>query len=340
MTARRRTAAPNVSYGPCGGPKRPAGWARNRKNQRMTISSSPYTGARDLRAMQDLAARLWSPASRRHVGDLAWERHQHTGREPEWPTRLWRSGGRTVAWGWIELPGHLDLMVDPACPGLADEVLAWFAETAPAAPARPAAPGAASPGTGARRTVMAASSEPHLLAALDRHGYRRDDTAPWFCHMARELDRLPVPRVPAGYRLRTVTSADVPARVLAHRAAFHPSRVTEESYLAVRAAWPYRPDLDWIAEAPDGSAAAFCLAWLDPSNAAAAIEPAGTAPEHRRLGLARAVCLAALHAAREAGARRAVVGPRGDDGHPVPGRLYRGLGFEPLARSDVYRREE
>ncbi|MEU7689393.1 hypothetical protein [Microbispora hainanensis] len=74
--------------------------------------------------------------------------------------------------------------------------------------------------------------------------------------------------------------ADVPRRAAAHRAAFHPSRVTEESYHAVRRAWPYRPDLDWIAEAPDGSAAAFCLVWLDEANRAARIEPAGTAPGH------------------------------------------------------------
>ncbi|MEU9885882.1 GNAT family N-acetyltransferase [Sphaerisporangium sp. NPDC051011] len=275
------------------------------------VSARWYAGPPDLRAMQELTSRVWTPGSRWHVGDLAWGRFQHTGREPEWPTMLWHAAGRTLAWGWIETPGHLDLAVDPEVPELADEVLAWFADTAPAAD----------------RTVVVSSAERHLLPALDRHGYRPAGEGPFFTIMSRSLDALPPAEPPPGYRLRPVTDADVPGRVHAHRAAFHPSRVTEQSYHAVRAAWPYRAGLDWIAEAEDGEVAAFCLAWLDEADAVALIEPAGTVPEHRRLGLARAVCAAALHAARDAGARVAVVGPRGDDAHPVPARLYRGLGF-------------
>ena len=42
--------------------------------------------------MQELGSRLWSPGARRHVGDLARGRFQHSGWEPEWPTRLWRAG--------------------------------------------------------------------------------------------------------------------------------------------------------------------------------------------------------------------------------------------------------
>ncbi|MFG1682991.1 GNAT family N-acetyltransferase [Nonomuraea sp. NPDC049269] len=281
------------------------------------VSVSGYAGERDLRAMQELSSRLWSPGARWHVGDLAWGRFQHTGREPEWPTRLWRAGERTVAWGWIELPDHLNLAVDPAYDGLAGEVLDWFAATAP----------------DVRRSVSVLDSEPHLLAALDRHGYRDAGDVPFFVQLAHDLRDLAEPDAPPGYRLRTVGEADVPGRVAAHRAAFHPSRVTEESYRVVRAAWPYRADLDWIVEAPGGEVAAYCLVWLDEARQAAVIEPVGTVPGHRRRGLARAACLAALHAARNAGATRAVVGPRGDAAYPAPARLYRGLGFRDVARS-------
>ncbi|WP_433517504.1 GNAT family N-acetyltransferase [Nonomuraea sp. CA-143628] len=280
---------------------------------------SDYAGETDLRAMQELSSRLWSPAARWHVGDLAWGRFQHTGREPEWPTRLWRAGERVVAWGWIELPDHLNLAVDPAYDGsgLVDEVLDWFAATT----------------SGVRRTVTVLESEAHLLPALARHGYRDSGDGPFFVNMTHDLRDLADPEPSPGYRLRTVGEADVPGRVAAHRAAFHPSRVTEESYRVVRGAWPYRADLDWIAEAPDGEVAAYCLIWLDPARQAAEIEPVGTVPDHRRRGLARAVCLAALHAARSAGATQAVVGPRGDDAYPVPARLYRGLGFHETTRS-------
>jgi hypothetical protein len=44
-----------------------------------------------------------------------------------------------------------------------------------------------------------------------------------------------------------------------------------------------------------------------------------------------------LHALRDAGATAAVVCPRGDDAYPVPGLLYRGLGFRPGARTVTYR---
>ncbi|WP_169985904.1 GNAT family N-acetyltransferase [Microbispora sp. H10836] len=281
----------------------------------------PYAGAEDLREMQDLAERLWTPGATWHVGDLAWERFQHPGAEHEWPAMLWDVDCGTAAWGWAD-SGQLNLLADPAQVLLADEVLDWFAAQVP----DPA------------RTVTVSSAETHLFPALGRHGYRRTDEGPFFLHMVMDLDHgLPEPIPPAGYRLRAVGDGDVAARVAAHRAAFHPSRVTEESYQAVRRAWPYRPDLDWIAEAPDGSAAAFCLVWLDEVNQAARIEPAGTVPGHRRRGLARAVCLAALHAARRAGARRAVVSPRGDDAYPVPARLYRSLGFRACARSLGYR---
>ncbi|MEV0597341.1 GNAT family N-acetyltransferase [Nonomuraea cavernae] len=284
------------------------------------ITTAAYTGGGDLRAMQELSSRIWSPASRWHAGELAWGRFQHTGREAEWPTRLWRAGDTTVAWGWIKLPGHLDLAVDPARAHLADEVLAWFAETAP----------------GVRRSVSVLDSETHLWPALRRAGYLRSGDGPFFVQLTRDLDGLPEPEPPPGYRLRPVGAGDLPGRVAAHRAAFHPSRVTVESYHAVRAAWPYDGGLDWIAEAPDGEVAAYCLVWLDPARRAAEIEPTGTIPAHRRRGLGRAVCLAALRAARDAGATRAVVCARGDDGHPVPRRLYRSIGFGEVTRSAMW----
>jgi ribosomal protein S18 acetylase RimI-like enzyme len=56
----------------------------------------------------------------------------------------------------------------------------------------------------------------------------------------------------------------------------------------------HRPDLDWIAEAPDGTVAAFAALNIDMRNRFAVYEPVGTHPDHRRKGLARAVMTAAL----------------------------------------------
>jgi GNAT superfamily N-acetyltransferase len=139
-----------------------------------------------------------------------------------------------------------------------------------------------------------------------------DPDEPWIRWNARGLDALDEPEVSPGYRLTTMAATpDVPARVAVHRAAFHPSRVTEESYARVMAEWPYRPELDCAVVAPDGSFAAFALGWLDAANRTGILEPVGTHPDHRRRGLARAACLFTLRQLRAAGAEIGLVGSRG-----------------------------
>jgi predicted N-acetyltransferase YhbS len=85
-------------------------------------------------------------------------------------------------------------------------------------------------------------------------------------------------------------------RVEAQRAAFAPSDFLLERYERVRRTWPYRATLDRIVLTDDDQVVAFCTAWLDEQNAAGLLEPVGTDPAHQRRGLARAVCLDALHA--------------------------------------------
>ncbi|MBB2908819.1 ribosomal protein S18 acetylase RimI-like enzyme [Streptosporangium becharense] len=288
------------------------------------IGMRPYDGPADLRRMQELARATWTPSARHHIGGLAWSRFQHVGREPQWPTALWERDGETLAWGWVTSPGTLDLLVHPGHPELADEVLGWFREVA----------------TGDELTVTILEGEERLGEALVRHGYRRRTVdSPFLVHMSRDLDGLPEATVPPGFVLRHVRGEeDVPARVAVHRSAFAPSSVVEESYRNVMAAWPYRPELDRVVEAPDGRLAAYCLVWLDEVNGVGELEPVGTHPDFRRMGLARAACLDALHRLREAGAGTAVVSPRGDAGYPVPMRLYGTLGFRVGDRTTDYTR--
>jgi ribosomal protein S18 acetylase RimI-like enzyme len=100
-------------------------------------------------------------------------------------------------------------------------------------------------------------------------------------------------------------------------------------------AWPYRPELDQVAVAPDGSFAAFCLCWLDEGNRVGDLEPVGTHPDHRRLGLARAVCLAGLRSLRDAGADTALVYSVGGSGAT---RLYESVGFASRSRHLAFRK--
>ena len=100
------------------------------------------------------------------------------------------------------------------------------------------------------------------------------------------------------------SDADMAARVAVHQASWHElgTRITQETYANVVLTWPYRPDLDLVVEAPDGSYAAFALAWYDPENRVGELEPVGTDPRFRRRGLGRAVNLFGLERLREVGA--------------------------------------
>jgi len=69
----------------------------------------------------------------------------------------------------------------------------------------------------------------------------------------------------------------------------------------------YRADLDIYVAAPGGEYVSFCIGWWDEVNQIASLEPVGTAPEHRRKGLARAAVLEVVRRAADLGARRIFV---------------------------------
>ncbi|WP_199440041.1 GNAT family N-acetyltransferase [Umezawaea beigongshangensis] len=270
-----------------------------------------------VRRMQELTSDLWSPRSRWHVGDLAHGRFQHLGREADWPTRIWERAGRVVAWGWIELPGELVFQVRPDHDEVADEVLDWFAATA----------------TAGELEVTVLETEATEVRALRRAGFA-ERAGPFFRHVLRDLRDLPEPVLPPGYAVGPVPGPEPRAAV--HRSAFAGSRVTSDSYRAVMGAPGYRPELDRVVLAPDGACVSYATCWLDERHRAGLIEPVGTDPRHRRLGLARAVCLDGMRALAAAGATRVGVGPRGDAAYPVPLRLYSSLGFRPGPRTRTH----
>jgi len=275
----------------------------------------------EVRMMQELVQRTWSPRSRLHIGDVAWERAVNSGRRGDtWRTAFWEHDGQLIAWGWAE-PDHLSLVVDPEWPEVADDVLGWFQELWP---------------DGACSVLEA---ETHLVAALEKAGYHADDDAPFFTHHRISLNNLRTPHVPDGFTLRHVQPDEVLKRAAVHRAAWSdlaPSKVTDDDMAAVMSTWPYEPELDWIVEAPHGNFAATALIWHDKLHGIGLVEPVGCAPAYRRQGLAQAVNLAALHALRAAGATHAMVCPRGDDAYPQARALYQSIGFRPGARTRLY----
>ncbi|WP_189220166.1 MULTISPECIES: GNAT family N-acetyltransferase [Streptomyces] len=280
-----------------------------------------YTGPLALRAMQDLATRVFPATGYRHIGDLAWNWCLALDRADGHPTAIWTDEDQTLAWGWLELPDTLMLQVDPSHSQLTDEVLDWAEQTAP--------------GT---LHVEIAETEQHLAVTLERRGYKRAPDGPFMTVMRRPLTHLPdLPPLPDGYLIRAQQDpTDTAGRAAAHRAAFGSTRITTERHARMRSMWPYRPELDLIVISPAGDAVAYCQGWYDETNRIGEFEPVGTHPEHRRLGLARAVCTAVLHAFADAGGDHATVYCRGDAAYPVPKQLYESIGFTSHTRTHTY----
>ncbi|GIG55697.1 hypothetical protein Lfu02_00690 [Longispora fulva] len=285
-----------------------------------------YQGPADLRKLQVFGQRIWSMASRFHLGELTWGFGFEllTRAWPEVPVALWESDGRVLAWGGLHRPGSLYLAVDPSHPGLTGEVLDWAGGLV----AEPL-------------TVTVLDTERHLIDVLTGRGYLPGDVdEPFLLALSRSLTELPaVPALPEGFVLRAVRGeSDVAERVEVHDWVRAPRSLTEDDWRAMTGSWPYSTAFDWVVQAPDGEFVASCMGWYDEVNRCGEFEPVGTVSGFHRFGFAPAVVLAVLHAFRAAGGKTALVYPRGEDGWPAPRRqVYADLGFTPHARTVRYR---
>ncbi|NHJ41080.1 MAG: GNAT family N-acetyltransferase [Asgard group archaeon] len=109
---------------------------------------------------------------------------------------------------------------------------------------------------------------------------------------------LPIPdnEPPKEYKIRNV---DINKDFIKYRdvmgAVFpHCKKMSKKLFLNYTKASFYNPELDIVAEASDGNFAAFCTIRFDPLSKIAELEPVGTHPNHRRLGLGKAVIIEGL----------------------------------------------
>jgi len=165
-----------------------------------------------------------------------------------------------------------------------------------------------------------------VIAAVQARGYeKKEDYTLWDSVFSVSED-IPKPTLPEGYQLRSMadSGSDIDRRRKAFGVSFnHPEPVdwpSRLSYESLQQAPNYRADLDIYVTAPDGEYASFCIAWWDEINQIASLEPVGTAPEHRRKGLAHAAVLAAIRRVAALGAQRVFVGSDQE--------FYLAIGFE------------
>ncbi len=277
---------------------------------------------RDLRLIQALSSRNWSPISFWHPGGIAWGWRSAVA---PFAAHLWGTNHRAEAWAFVA-DGDLSAHLDATAGELARDVVMWGIEA----------------GAG---SATIPDGHDALRGALLAAGFRLSNDAGFSLDMRRTTSEPSSVVLPGGYTVRSVTDGDIEERVRVHAAAWTvpasgtgewTSGFTARTYATVRSTWPYDEDLDLVAIAPDGTFAACCIAWLDPMTSTAEIEPVGTDPAHRRLGLASAVCAEAIHRLAELRATHVVIHPRGDDAYPVPREVYRQLGFKTVNRTRTY----
>lgn len=181
---------------------------------------------------------------------------------------------------------------------------------------------------GRKLTIWANEHDSLRQEILSGRGYTK---GPEPEHQRRRPISVPIPDtpVPDGYTVRPLGDVDEhPGRSWMSWRAFHPDEPDDryegcEWYRNIQRAPLYRRDLDIVAVAPTGEFAAFCTVWFDDVTRTGAFEPVGTAPEHQRLGLGKAVMFEGLRRLALIGATLAYVG-----GYtPAANALYASAGF-------------
>lgn len=94
----------------------------------------------------------------------------------------------------------------------------------------------------------------------------------------------------------------------------------------------YRGDLDLVVVAPGGDITSFCTFRMDPPSRVTELEPMGTLPEYRRLGLAKALLVEGFRRLAKYDPTLLYIGGAADT--PEANRLYEVTGFN--GRFDYY----
>ncbi len=249
------------------------------------------------------------PVVRMHPGDIDWWVVQASGREPGLVDRvcLWFDrADELVAFGWFSPPSDLDLVIGPAAgPGsslteLVGDIVGWGEQ-------RHGAIGMDSPEPLRAWIPTADASVLGALVALGLNPERRAGLVQ-FTGDLTVADGWPSSTLAPGLSIRQMTDDPaVAARVACGRAAFPRSTMTVERYRTVFEAPMYDRRLDLQVVTPEGSVAAFALGWLDAATGVVELEPVGVHPDWHRRGLGGEICRAVLRAARDLGARRAMI---------------------------------
>lgn len=179
--------------------------------------------------------------------------------------------------------------------------------------------------------VLAAVARDLGFAPTSHHQIRR--------HQVLEPMPASLPALPEGYSVRGIESeADYAKMAVLLNAAFDRDFHSESEYRNFATLAPsYRPDLEIVIVAPNGSFAAHAGFTAHVAESFVVVEPVCTHPDHQNLGLARVAMTEGLNRCRALGIRDAYV--EAWYSNPVSNHVYQEMGFVTPVSEYIWRRE-
>ena len=243
-------------------------------------------------------------------------------------TRLWEEVGgpepRIVAVANPESRFLYFIQMDPEYAHLEGEVVEWIVDYCTSQ--KPSC-------EGLKISIVALEGNPAREAALREQGFERGRVYGIF--RLRDVD-APIPdfSLPDGYVIRSVRPEEDFDRIAAAiRVVFgHGEWFTAEVLQGLSRASFYLGDLDLVVVAPNGGIASFCTFRMDPQSRVTELEPMGTLPEHRGMGLAKAILVEGFRRLAKYDPTLLYIGGAADT--PEANRLYEVTGF--TERYDYY----
>jgi mycothiol synthase len=290
----------------------------------MNLQPRPYRGTDDLQKMKALIVegrKVFPHSCYPHIGDLDWWLYYDSFvvHEPfEEIVTMWEDGDQIMAWGIVQMPNAYDLVLHPSLRDTTTEMqLHTQMESLIAALVKD---------TDKPQGAFVWADESERRKSLEARGYVGEDSLVYF---TQPLDRvLPTPLLPEGFSfLDQMRSEWADRRADVHLNAFHPSRMTAEAYAHFMTAPNYDPTLDVVVAAPDGTFAAFAMAWIDPQTCIGSFEPVGTRDGMQRKGLGKAALLEGMRRMQARGMTVAIVLTHAESVGNIA--FYEAAGFTP-----------
>jgi predicted N-acetyltransferase YhbS len=183
-------------------------------------------------------------------------------------------------------------------------------------------------------TVFCMDHDAHLRRLLDERGFAPAGWGGVTRLLRLPSERPPAPNLPDGYRIRATTPNDAgPVAELLNVAFGRTGHTGAEVSAFTNNAPCFVREWDLVAEAPDGTLAAYVGLTIDPEGDLGVFEPVCTHPDHARRGLAKALMQQGLGLLHDHGVSRACV-DSGDGA--APNALYDSVGFTEAYRGQAF----